>query len=147
MGAYKQVGALLAIACSRFSKFITCACWSDRAWSRILLLRIDSAESAPVIQRSLKFLLHTIFVWNLVHTCTLHRSYVTNLLLARTSMSRSSHVTVWHSLSTFHFVNVAYATFLFFASGADASPELDALFILTVVLVARLETSHLNYIC
>ncbi len=60
-----------------------------------------------------------------------------------------SHVTVWHSLSmsTFHFVNVAYATFFFYASGADSSPELDALFILTGVLEARLETSHLNHIC
>jgi len=34
-------------------------------------------------------------------------------------------------MSTFHFENVAYANFLFFASGADAVPELDALFILT----------------
>ena len=46
-------------------------------------------------------------------------------------MSQTSQETVWQSLSmsVFHFVNVAYPTFLFLASGADASPELDALFI------------------
>jgi len=47
-------------------------------------------------------------------------------------------------MSTFHFENVAYATFLFFASGADAVPELDALFILTQSYYTRGETRNLT---
>ena len=42
----------LYIARSRFSRFIAHSCWSDRAWSRILLLWTNSA---PVIQHLLKF--------------------------------------------------------------------------------------------
>ena len=88
---------------------------------RMLLFQTDSV---PTIQHSLKFLLLTIPV--LKFTYILHRSFFTNLLLACwTSMLQSSHVNVWQSLSisNFHFM---YLTFLFFASGADASPELDA---------------------
>ena len=125
VGTYELVGALLPIARSHFSRFIAHSCWSDRAWSRILLLQTDSA---PVIQHSLKFLRPLSFILNLVKT--LHRSLV---LPGWTSVSQSSHVTVWHSLSmsTFHFEKVAYMRFLFLASEANAVSELDAVFILT----------------
>ena len=108
---------------------------------RILLLQTDSA---PVIQCSLKFLRPLSFILNLVHR--------TNLLPAWTTVSQSSHVTVWHSLSmsTFHFEKVAYMSFLFLASGANAVSKLDALFILTQFRSqtrGETHTSHLASSC
>ncbi len=100
-------------------------CWSDRACSRL------QTDSARVIQRSLKLLVPTILVLNSVHTYIEASSQTFACLDLCVAVS---HVTVWHSLSMSTFVNVAYATSFFYASGADASPELDALFILTVVL-------------
>ena len=95
--------------------------WATSAWSRMLLLRMDSA---PVIQASPKFLRHTIFDLNLVQI--LHQSFITHLLPAWSSVSHASQVIVWQflSMSVFHLVHVAYATFLFFPSGTEAIPAL-----------------------
>ena len=98
------------------------------AWSRILLVRTDSALRS---HRSLTFRLVAILVLNVTHT--LHRSFVTMFFLPLiSSVSQLSHVTVRHSrsISVFNFWYVAYATFLFLGSGANASLKLWALFML-----------------
>ena len=97
---YSQARARIVLKCTE------CICWSALAWSRILLVR---TESAPKSHFSLKFLLEAM---NSVHTK--RRRFVTIF------HSVQCHNHLW-SKSAFHFWKVVYATFLFFDSGADIS--------------------------
>ena len=94
MGALEVELCLVAAAASLCNRAIAWLCYSLLAWSRILLVR---TESAPDIHRSLKFCLHKICDRNLAQT--LHFSFFTTLVPPSTTVSQSNQVMVLHSRS------------------------------------------------
>ena len=119
------------------------------AWSRILLVRIDSA---PIIHLSLKFFLCIMRNRDLLHTE--HLSFLTTFVLPSTAFSHSSHERVSNSRSKscFHLSNVVYATFLFFSWEVPLVLQLHARFIInrtqpTVDIMVNTRCNAQAYTC